>query len=142
MWNVLRRHIRVFLVTILSSLAVSACSQVPCISCGGPADLEYRTVNGDVLCDNCAHNDYYRCPNCEKYFCTISDDYIWPYCPDCTIDFSSSCDICGAAYLDSDLICIEDYHICKYCMEAYLENNEATSSKILNFLKENSVINH
>lgn len=82
-----------------------------CISCG-----ERHTYTNSISC--CDGEDCYYCTCCD---CRIyEDDVYWiddePYCYDCV----TYCEECGDYYRNDDVIDVNDYYMCRHCLEREL----------------------
>lgn len=78
----------------------------------------HHTMNGEVLCDPCLHENYTYCEDCgdmhpnNEVYITGYDDYI---CQDCMVDYGV-CDYCGQIFTNQDLYEEQDGSIrCPHC---------------------------
>jgi hypothetical protein len=96
-----------------------------CIECGNetPRDEAYYGPNGgEPYCDECYHEYYFVCSNCDDTF-SVDDKYIAEdeeYCPNCFKKYFKACYHCGTAIDKAKTVkyhTIEDITYCKKCFK-------------------------
>lgn len=90
-----------------------------CACCGVRLTDDYvLTANDEMICDDCAENEYTRCECCNNlvYNSDIyGEDYDHILCHTCYEEYYTNCDECGDLIDRDNAYVLDDYYYCAHC---------------------------